>query len=150
MAHASLSNRIHIVFSTKHRKKLISAEFQPKLWAYMAGIARKIGMQSVVVGGIDDHVHIFALLPATLTLARAAQMLKGNSSKWINDRSYAGESFSWQEGYGAFSVSASQTSNVIHYVQHQAEHHKQHGFDQEFISLLTRYGIAYDSDHVFG
>jgi putative transposase len=150
MPHTYSSNRIHIVFSTKEREKRISSELQPKLWAYMAGIARKIGMQSAVVGGIDNHVHVLALLPATLTLARAAQLLKGNSSKWINDHGYAGEKFAWQEGYGAFSVSASQTPNVVRYIQNQVEHHAQHSFEQEFISLLTRYGIAYDSDHVLG
>ena len=150
MPHAYSSNRIHIVFSTKYREPVISHEFQPKLWAYLAGIARKIGMQSVVVGGIDNHVHVFALLPATLTLARAAQLLKGNSSKWINDQGYAGERFSWQEGYGAFSVSASQTPEVVRYVQNQAEHHKQRSFEQEFISLLTRYGINHDADQALG
>jgi len=150
MPHSYSSNRLHIVFSTKNRENLITTELQPKLWAYIAGIARKIGMQGVVVGGIENHLHIFASLPATLTLARAAQMLKGSSSKWINDHGYAEAKFAWQEGYGAFSVSASQTVNVVRYVENQVEHHAQHSFEEEFVSFLTRHGIGYDANDVLG
>lgn len=150
MPHSYISNRIHIVFSTKNRANLITADLQPKLWSYMAGVARKIGMQGVVVGGVENHVHVFALLPATLALAKAAQMLKGSSSKWINDHARNGQKFGWQDGYGAFSVSASQTPNVVHYVQNQAEHHARHSFEEEFVSFLTRYQIGYDAKDVLG
>jgi REP element-mobilizing transposase RayT len=85
MSHTYCSNRIHLIFSTKERQKSLSEELQPKLWAYMAGIAHNQGFQAIAIGGIEDHIHALLLLPPTLPLAKAVQFLKGSSSKWIND-----------------------------------------------------------------
>src|SRR6266446_5555215 len=104
MSHSYSSNRIHVIFSTKERHKNISDEQQPKLWAYMARIARNQGFEAMIIGGVKDHVHALLLLPPTLPLAKAIQFLKGSSSKWLNETT--SQRFSWQEGYGAFSVSA--------------------------------------------
>src|SRR6476619_4582074 len=109
MSHTYSNNRIHVIFSTKERHKSISDELQPKLWAYMAGIARNQGFEAMIIGGVKDHVHALLLLPPSLPLSKAIQLLKGNSSKWLNETT--GNKFSWQEGYGAFSVSASQTAD---------------------------------------
>src|SRR5438874_4725413 len=105
MSHSYSSNRVHVIFSTKGRYKNISDELQPKLWAYIAGIARNQGFEAMIIGGVKDHVHALLLLPPTLPLAKALQFLKGSSSKWLNETT--GNKFSWQKGYGAFSVSAS-------------------------------------------
>ncbi len=101
MSHSYSSNRVHVIFSTKERNKCLPEDFQPKLWAYMAGIAHNQGFEAIIIGGVRDHVHALLLLPPTMSLAKAVQFLKGSSSKWINDTN--GE-FAWQEGYGAFSV----------------------------------------------
>jgi putative transposase len=87
MSHSYTSNRIHVIFSTKERAKRISEALQPKLWAYMAGIARNHGFEVIKVGGVEDHVHALLLLPATIPLAKAVQIIKAYSSKWINDTS---------------------------------------------------------------
>jgi REP-associated tyrosine transposase len=101
MSHSYASNRIHVIFSTKKRMKQIPEEFAPKLWAYMAGIARNHGFEAIKVGGVSDHIHALLLLPPSLPLAKAVQLLKGSSSRWLNDTGAAGDDFAWQEGYGA-------------------------------------------------
>lgn len=147
MSHSYSSNRIHVVFSTKERRPCIEEEFQPRLWAYMAGIANKQGFDAVIVGGVRDHVHALILLPATMPLAKAVQFLKGSSSKWINETK---ADFAWQEGYGAFSVSASQTPDVVRYIANQRAHHEKKSFEEEFLGLLRKYEVNYDPTHVMG
>jgi len=85
-----------------------------------------------------------------MPLSKAVQTLKEYSSKWLNDTGVVGANFAWQEGYGAFSVSASQTVGVVDYIRNQAEHHKKRDYEQELLELLKRYGIAYDPAHVLG
>jgi putative transposase len=150
MSHTYCSNRIHLIFSTKERQKSLSEELQPKLWAYMAGIAHNQGFQAIAIGGIEDHIHALLLLPPTLPLAKAVQFLKGSSSKWINDTQAMPSHFAWQEGYGAFSVSASQTSDVVRYIRDQRSHHAKKTFADEFLALLNKYEVSYDPNHVLG
>jgi putative transposase len=103
--HTYVSELIHCVFSTKQRRNLIPAEVQPDLWAFIGGVARKNGFKVLIVGA-ENHVHIQLSLPATLTLAKAMQLVKGASSHWMNE-TFKTE-FAWQEGYGAFTVGVSQ------------------------------------------
>ena len=103
MPHSFVSNNIHIVFSTKERRPLIPISEQKRLWAYMAGIAKNMGVTPMAVGGMPDHVHVLVALPADLPIARFVNVLKSNSSKWMNER---GVEFGWQKGYAAFSVSS--------------------------------------------
>jgi putative transposase len=150
MSHTYASLRIHVVFSTKERKRCLYKELQPKLWANVAGIARNHKFEAIKIGGAEDHCHALILLPASMPLSKAVQALKGCSSKWLNDTNAVGNNFAWQEGYGAFSVSASQTTGVVGYIRNQAEHHKKWNYDEEFVELLKRYGIQYDPAHVLG
>jgi putative transposase len=138
-----------LIFSTKNREKRISLKLQAKLWPYMAGIARNHGFEAIKVGGVEDHAHALMLLPPTIPLAKAVQVLKACSSKWINDTA-ASKDFAWQEGYGAFSVSASQTEGVIRYIADQAAHHAKRSYEDEFIDFLKKYGVEYDPKHVLG
>jgi putative transposase len=150
MSHTYSSNRIHVIFSTKQRQKRLREDIQPKLWAYIAGIARNHKFEALEIGGAEDHCHALILLPAPVPLSKAVQTLKGCSSKWLNDTGAAGANFAWQEGYGAFSVSASQTEGVVEYIKSQAEHHKKRNYEEEFLEFLKRYGITYDPAHVLG
>ena len=94
-----VSNHVHIVFSTTNRLKLIRDDLRPKLWAYMAGIAKNHGMHAVAIGGIEDHVHALINLGPNLGISKAVQVLKANSSRWMNE--HPGVRFEWQEGYFA-------------------------------------------------
>ncbi len=134
-----VSNHVHIVFSTTNRMKLIGENFQPQLWAYMAGIAKNHGMHAVAIGGIEDHVHALINLGPTLAIAKAVQMLKENSSRWMNE--HPGMRFEWQEGYFGCSVSRSQVTTVARYIANQREHHRKMNSEQEFQLLLMKHGF---------
>jgi putative transposase len=98
-------------------------------------------------GGTANHAHLLIALPASMPLAKAIQVPKANSSRWLGEHGF---DFAWQEGYGAFSVSASNLDSVKHYIEHQAEHHAKHSFEDEFVSLLRTSSVTYDPKFVFG
>jgi REP element-mobilizing transposase RayT len=147
MSHTYAQNVIHVVFSTKDRRKLISGEFQPRMWAYAAGICRKLGILVHAVGGLEDHIHFLIQVPPTLAVAEAVLAIKSNTSRWANEE---GHKFAWQQGYGAFSVSSSIVPAVVRYIQNQEAHHKKMGFDAEFVALLKKQGMEFDPKFVFG
>jgi putative transposase len=101
-------------------------------------------MKALAIGGVDDHVHILVSLPATLSIAKALQLLKGNSSKWIHETFAKMRSFEWQEGYGAFSIGISAVDGTVRYIRNQAEHHRKRSFREEFVAMLRRHGLDYD------
>jgi putative transposase len=123
---------------------VIPATRTADLYAYLGGIARGEGFLLIAAGGTGNHVHLLFTLPASYTLAHAVQKLKGSSSRWM------GSGFSWQEGYGAFSVSPSQIPVVKKYIENQEEHHRKRNFEQEFVALLRNCGIEFDERYVFG
>ncbi len=142
MSHAHTCNLVHCVFSTKDRANLIPDP--ERLWQYVGGIARQKNVLLLAAGGTANHLHLLISLPPTITLAKAIQDIKGNTSKWMGLR------FAWQKGYSAFSVSQPQRQRVIDYIDGQAEHHKKWSFEQEFLSLLKKSGIPYDERFVLG
>ncbi len=115
-----------------------------RLWPYLGGIANQNQMKALAIGGGADHLHILLSLPATLSVAKAIQLLKGNSSKWIHETFPKMRSFAWQEGYGAFSVGPSGVEATLTYIRNQAEHHRARTFREEFMTMLRRYGFDYD------
>ncbi len=131
---------VHYVFSTKDRRPIISEDLQPRLWAFMGGIARMNKMRALAVGGIEDHAHVLLSIPATITVAKAIQLLKGGSSKWIND-SLPRRTFAWQENYGAFTIGVSQVPATVQYINNQKKHHSKVTFDEEFKAILERHGL---------
>jgi putative transposase len=137
---------VHVIFSTKDRHKIISKELQPRLWAYLAGIAKSHDINMLAIGGTEDHVHLLFHLPPKLPLAKAVLLLKANSSKWVGEAT----EFSWQEGYGAFSVSASNLDSVIRYVRNQEKHHRKFTLEEELRAILMRQGINYDALDLLG
>ena len=147
MSHTYAQNVIHVVFSTKDRRKLMSQEFRPRLWAYAAGVCKKLDILVLAVGGMEDHIHFLLQIPPTLALAKAVLAIKSNSSRWASEK---GLKFAWQQGYGAFSVSSSNVPVVVRYIQNQEAHHKKMNFDEEFLVLLKKHGIAFDAKYVFG
>lgn len=150
MPHSYLSNLTHCVFSTKERHKLITPEMQQRLWPFIGGIAKENGMKVIAIGGIADHVHLLLSLPATMPVAKAMQLVKGGSSKFIHETFPEQRTFAWQEGYGAFSVSISHVEETVAYIHRQAEHHRKKTFEEEFRAFLQKHGIEYDERHVWG
>jgi len=149
MSHSYVSNLMHCTFSTKERYPWIDADLELRLWPYIGGIARENRMKALAIGGIFDHLHALLSLPSTMSFAKAVQLIKGGSSKWIHDEFRHLRKFEWQEGYGAFSVSASQLERTIAYIGRQKEHHRKRTFKEEFITLLDRHHVVYDPRYVF-
>src|SRR5205085_11716538 len=98
-------------------------------------------MTDLAIGGTADNVHILLSLPPTLSVAKAVQLLKGNSSKWIHETFPAMRSFGWQEGYGAFSISVSGIDATVAYIRNQTEHHRTRSFREEFATMLRKHGF---------
>jgi len=149
MPHSYVSNLMHCVLSTKERLPFIVPELESRLWPYLGGIARENKMKAMAIGGTCDHLHALLSLRSTMSFAKAVQLVKGGSSKWIHDTFREHRKFAWQEGYGAFGVSPSQVEKTIAYIQRQKEHHRRRTFKDEFIDLLDKHGIEYDPRYLF-
>jgi putative transposase len=147
MAHTYPNVLIHCVFSTKLRRDSIPDNLREKLSMYFVGIGKSHDIRVLCAGGMANHAHLLIVLPASMPLSKAMQILKANSSRWLGEHGF---DFAWQEGYGAFSVSASNVEAVRHYIEHQPEHHAKHSFEDEFVSLLRKSGVEYDPVFVFG
>ncbi len=147
MTHKFANVLVHVVFSTKERRNLVPEQLQTKLRRYIDGIGANCRISVLAVGGMPNHVHILIALPSDISVAKAVQTFKANSSRWIGEH---GIKFAWQEGYGAFSVSASNRDSVKDYIKHQQEHHAKRSFEDEFIALLRKSGVAYAEPDVFG
>lgn len=144
MAQSFCCNDVHIVFSTKNREPLIA---EPnRIWDYLAGIANNLRIHHHAIGGTNNHVHLLLRIPSDMKAADAISKLKSNSSRWMSER---GNRFSWQRGYGAFSVSSSNLPSVSSYIDRQEQHHRRRSFENEFIALLERHKIQYDPRYVF-
>ena len=142
--HSFNSCLVHCVWSTKNHVPVLNSSLRERLWPYLGGIARENGMKALAVGGVIDHVHILISLRATLSVARAIQLLKGNSSKWIHEAFSNRALFGWQEGYGAFSIGVSGVEATKRYIRNQAEHHRKRTFREELRIMLRRHGLEYD------
>jgi putative transposase len=150
MGHMSyVSSYFHCVFGTKERQPLISPGLQERLWPFLGGIARQNEMKAIEIGGVADHVHMLLSLPSTLSIAKAMQLIKGGSSKWVHETFPEQRLFGWQVKYGAFSVSVSQLDNTMQYIQGQAEHHRKMTFQEEFLAFLRKHRITFDERYLW-
>src|SRR5438270_13870442 len=134
----------HIIFSTKDRRPLITEDRQPRLYDYIGGTIRSLGGISLELNGTEDHVHLLTKLRPDKALSDVLRDLKANASGWMHDVFPEMKDFTWQNGYGAFTVSASQVEKVQSYIARQDEHHQKRTFKDEFIQLLKANGIQYD------
>jgi len=140
MSHSFSNLLIHIVFSTKGRKNLLSSDLRPRLFPYMGGIIREIKCKPIIIGGVEDHVHLLIEISTNDSVAKILSTLKANSSRWIHD-DIGMKYFEWQRGYGAFSVSQSMRATVERYIARQEEHHKKRTFREEITEFLKANGI---------
>ena len=140
MRHSSIWLYAHVIFSTKNRRPLVRKQIQENLWAYMGGIARKNGVRALKVGGMADHAHMLLLLPSMIPIGEAVREIKAGSSLWLHERH--DRLFSWQEGFGAFSVSASHVPAVTRYIENQERHHRKTSFADEWRLLVEKYSMV--------
>ncbi|MFN0010211.1 MAG: IS200/IS605 family transposase [Phycisphaerales bacterium] len=140
---------VHVVFSTKGREPLIPPEIENDLYKYLAGISRNHDSPLLAVGGTADHVHLLVALSKNVALSALLMHLKKDSSKWIKTRSPRARAFAWQEGYGAFTLGASQVPAATRYIAGQKEHHRRRSFQDELRTLCRKYDVALDEQHAW-
>ncbi len=96
-------------------------------------------MKALEVGGTSNHMHVLLSIPATMPVAKALQLIKAGSSKFVNEHSQ--HRFEWQEGYGAFSLGVAQKGVTAQYIRNQAEHHRKRSFSEEYVAFLVKHGL---------
>jgi putative transposase len=141
MSSTHLSLHMHVVFGTKQQRPLIRPEWRERLHAYLGGAARTIEVFPEAVGGVADHVHLLLGLRATHRLADVMRDVKRVSSAWVH-QTIGDKAFAWQDGYGAFTVSASLLETVKNYIAQQEEHHRRRTFQEEYVELLRLTGCC--------
>jgi REP element-mobilizing transposase RayT len=139
MGSTHLSLHFHLIFGTKDHVPFIADVWRPRLHAYMGGILSSLDTVPEIVGGVDDHVHILAGMRATERLADVMRELKSASSRWVHEEVGLPD-FSWQEGYGAFTVSSSHRDSVRRYIERQEEHHRTRSYKEEYLEFLKKCG----------
>jgi REP element-mobilizing transposase RayT len=149
MANTYTSLHCHVIFSTKNRELWLRTDIEERVWSYLGGIARENAMKALMIGGIENHVHLLLGIPPTLALSKGVQLIKGGSSAWIKEAFPGLRGFGWQDGYGAFSVSKSQVPEVADYIRGQREHHRVKSFEEEYRAFLDKHDIQYDERYMF-
>ena len=139
----------HLVFSTKDRCPLITMDRKHRLYDYIGGTIRGLGGISLGINGVEDHVHVLAKLRPDKALSDVLRDLKANSSGWMHDVFPEAQDFSWQNGYGAFTVSSSQVPGVRKYIADQEIHHAKQTFEDEFVVLLKKNEIEFDRRYLW-
>ena len=139
----------HVVFATKGRRPTITPERQERLYEYIGGIVRKLGGVLLAINGMADHIHILVKLRPDRSVSDVMRDLKANSSGWMHDVLPDASDFSWQRGFGAFTVSTSQVEGVKRYIAEQQIHHAEREFQDEFVSLLRKNEVEFDSNYLW-
>ena len=140
---------VHIVFSTKERRRWLSKEIQPRLWAYQSRLLQNLECYSITIGGVEDHVHILCNLTKKLAPTKVLEVLKRDSSKFVKTLGTDLGEFHWQDGYGLFSVSPSHLEPLRRYIRDQEQHHKTETFQEEFVRMLKKYEVVYDERYLW-
>lgn len=149
MANTYTQIYIHLVFAVNGRQHLIAREFKEELYKYIAGIIRNGNQKLIAINGMPDHVHIFIGLRPDMALSNLVREIKTASSNFINSKRWVKGRFRWQEGFGAFSYSDSQVKIVARYIENQEAHHAKRSFKDEYLEMLRRFRVEFDSKYVF-
>jgi putative transposase len=141
---------LHITFSTKHRRPFLKdSQIRTELHAYIAASLHKIDCEPILINSVEDHIHILGSLSRTVTIARFVETAKTSSSKWVKAKGACYKDFSWQTGYGAFSVSQSNIGKVSRYIASQQEHHAHTTFQDEFRALCRKHHVELDEKYAW-
>ena len=149
MANTFTSLQFHVIFSTKNREPWIRTEIESRVWSYLGGIARENALKALLIGGVENHIHMLLGLPPTLAVSKAVQLIKGGSSVWIKETFAGAGGFGWQDGYAAFTVSKSLVPDVEAYIRNQREHHRVKTFEEEYRAVIEKHGLQFDERYLF-
>jgi REP element-mobilizing transposase RayT len=140
---------LHLIFSTKNRYPFILEEIENELFAYIGGIIRNLKGIPFIINGTADHLHILCSFPRSIALSDFLKAIKASSSLWIKNKGNQYQYFSWQDGYGAFSVSSSKKLMIENYIRNQKEHHKKLSFQDELLRFLDEYNLECDEKYLW-
>lgn len=140
---------VQYVFSVKGRKNFLQKSWREDEFIYVAGIIKGKNQKSIIVNGVEDHVHVFVGLKPSMCISDLIRDVKNNDTNIINEQKFLDEPFSWQEGYGAFSYSHSKIDNVYKYIADQEAHHRKKTFKEEYIEFLRKFEIEYNEKYLF-
>lgn len=140
---------LQTVFAVKYRKAIIDKKWKEKLFAVIGSLINKTNCKTIIVNGVEDHLHCLLGLKPVVSVSELLKTVKAKSSKYINDYKLTEERFEWQEGYGVFSYGQSQVDTIYKYIQHQEEHHKKQTFRDEYLEFLKKFKVEYDEQYVF-
>jgi REP element-mobilizing transposase RayT len=141
---------IHLVFSTKDRRPFLrDPRIRPSLHAYLGEISKRLDCPPILVGGVEDHIHLLARFGRTITQAEWVKEVKRVSNQWLKEQSPEYADFEWQGGYADFSVSQSNLEQVKEYIAHQEEHHRKMTFQEQLRTLLRKHELDWDERYVW-
>ena len=140
---------VHCVFAVKYRMAVIEPEWEDQLHKYITGIVNNNGHKLLAINSVKDHLHMLVGLNPKQSISDIMQLVKGDSSEFINKKGYTKRKFHWQEGYGAFSNSKSQIDAVVKYIINQKQHHQNKSFRDEYLDILKDYSVDYDEKYIF-
>jgi REP element-mobilizing transposase RayT len=140
---------IQTVFPVKYRNALIKKDLKNNLQAVIGKLIDDTGCKTIIVNGVDDHIHCLFSLKPSVSVSDVMMSVKSNSSKWINEGGYLSKKFEWQKGFGCFSYSRSHLDAVYKYIENQQKHHEKISFHDEYIKMLQKHGIDYDERYLF-
>jgi REP element-mobilizing transposase RayT len=140
---------IQTVFAVKYREAIHHKDWRKDVFAVIGNLINETGCKTIIVNGVEDHVHCFFGLKPAISISDLMKIVKARSSKYINDHHLLSNRFEWQEGYGAFSYSHSQIKNVFKYIENQEAHHTKESFHKEYIRILDKLEIPYNERYIF-
>ena len=147
MANSYTQILVHTTFHVKGDNR-IDAFDKPALYRYITGIINALSSETIAIGGTSNHIHILFSLPKTISLSEFIMKIKANSSRWLKDQGTQYRAFAWQDGYGAFSVSASVVAKLKDYINNQEEHHRKVSYKEEVKRFFDAYHIDYDERYI--
>jgi REP element-mobilizing transposase RayT len=140
---------VQTVFAVKYRKAILHKNWRQELFAVIGNVINETGCNTIIVNGVEDHVHCFFRMTPSKSVSEIMQAAKAKSSKWINENNFLDHRFEWQRGFGAFSYSQSSVKNVFRYIEKQEAHHEKQKLNQEYIKMLKHYEIPFDDQYLF-
>jgi putative transposase len=154
MKNTSMSNTykqsaVHVIFAPKYRRALLHSSIRERVEKYMTGKINGLGHELIAIYAMPDHVHVLMAISMNMAPAMILQVLKAETSKWINEQRLLPERFEWQRGYGWFHISGDRIETVSRYIRRQPEHHKKESFMMEATRLMKENGVDYDPRYGF-
>lgn len=138
-----------VIFAVKYRQAVLDKSWRRELFAVMGNLINETGAKNIIVNGVEDHVHCFFSFRPPQNISDIMQIVKGKSSKWLNERRLLQHRFEWQRGFGCFTYSQSAFNNVYRYIQNQEAHHQNKSFRKEYIDTLKAFQVDYDEQYLF-